>query len=137
MIKELPREEYGKILKLAQSIKSDFSLELMSQKTSVLVYEENDEIVAFIEYLKLYETLEIFNIATKESHRRHGFAKRLLDYLIETSPEVTHILLEVGSQNEIGQKFYAAQGFKRLRTIKNYYQSGDDAYVMERKLENG
>ena len=49
----------------------------------------------------------------------------------------TSIHLEVSVENERAIALYKHLGFEIKETIKTYYHSGDDAYVMEKDLCGG
>lgn len=89
----------------------------------------NDEEVSFIEIHKLYEVLDITNIFTKENKRRKGYARKLIQFIIENT-DAKKIMLEVNIENEIAIKLYESIGFKVISERKKYY--GDKtALIME------
>ncbi len=131
MIREINESEYDKIIKLGKKLNPKFNRELIGNLEKVLVYEENGEIIAFIEFLALYEVVEIINIIVEEKHRNRGIGTLLLNKSI--NKDTKEIILEVKDNNEEGLKFYLDNGFKIIRTISNYYKDGD-AYIMERMI---
>ena len=131
MIREIDETEYSKIISLGKKLNPKFSREFIGNLEKVLVYEENGEIIAFIEFLALYEVVEIINIIVEEKHRNRGIGTLLLNKCI--NKDTKEIILEVRDNNEEGLKFYLDNGFKIIRTIKSYYKDGD-AYIMERTI---
>lgn len=131
MIRELNINEYDKILNLGKVLKENFNINKISQNEKIFIYE-TDKVLAFIQILSLYETLEIINIVVDESARRLGVGTSLIEYAIKLfKPE--HVLLEVRSTNEQAIKFYEKLNFKKIRVIKNYYNT-EDGIVMERAI---
>ena len=129
MIREIDETEYSKIIELGKKLNPKFSRDFIGNLEKVLVYEENGKIIAFIEFLALYEVVEIINIIVEEKHRNRGIGTLLLNKCI--NKDTKEIILEVKDNNEEGLKFYLDNGFKIIRTINNYYKDGD-AYIMER-----
>lgn len=130
MIRELDKKEYNTVLDMAKKINANFDVDFIGPKENIIVYENKNCIVGFLQYLKLYDTLEIINIFVKEEYRKHGIAKKMIDYLTEEN--INHILLEVRKSNTNAIEFYKHIGFNEIRTIKNYYDN-EDAIVMERR----
>ena len=131
MIREIDEKEYYKIIELGKKLNPKFNREFIGNLEKVLVYEENNEIIGFIEFLSLYEVVEIINIIVEETHRNRGIGTLLLNKCI--TKDTKEIILEVKDNNEEGLKFYLDNGFKIIRTINNYYKDGD-AYIMERMI---
>jgi len=79
---------------------------------------------------------KIISIAVYPAWRKRGIGKTLTNFLINNFKEkgVKEISLHVRTKNKVGITLYKKLGFKILKTNKNYYQNGDDAYLMERKL---
>ncbi len=132
MIRELNRDEFYKIEQLAVQLNQNFKLSSIGELEQVYAYFKNDTLIAFIQILHLYETLEIINIIVDENFRNMGIGTELLEYVLNLK-NVEHVLLEVRGQNNSAINFYNKNGFQIIRTIKNYYQN-DDALVMERKI---
>ena len=47
---------------------------------------------------------------------------------------IKKIGLEVRTNNINAIKFYKKHGFKKISTIKSFYQNGEDAYLMEKNI---
>lgn len=97
----------------------------------ILIYEENNEIVAFLDYSKMYEKLEINYIFVKNDYRRKNIAYKLIDYMIKNN-DFENITLEVNVNNIGAIKLYEKHNFKIVSIRKKYY-NGIDAYLMERR----
>lgn len=101
----------------------------------LLVYEENDNVVGFIEFANNVGNIDIYTIAVDENFKRHGIATKLIDYVKENYNYET-ITLEVRSKNEIAIKMYKKNNFEVINIRKKYYEN-DDAYVMQYKNSKG
>ena len=69
MIRELDKKEYNTVLNMAKKINANFDVDFIGPKENIIVYEDKNDIVGFLQYLKLYDTLEIINIFVKEEYR--------------------------------------------------------------------
>lgn len=78
-------------------------------------------IIHVIDYLEI----EIITIGVAPNFRGSGFAKTLLNSVIENSAKNTKIFLEVNSNNKVAINLYESLGFKKISLRKNYYQNGD------------
>lgn len=132
MIRELSINEYDSILTLARNLDLGFTLNKTGPNDKYIVYVENSLILGFLGYSKLYETVDLLYIFVDEEHRRNKIATKLLEYLLNLDG-VEHIMLEVNETNIGAIEFYKKNGFKVLRSIKNYYGEAD-ALVMEKVI---
>lgn len=65
--------------------------------------------------------LEIKNLATEPAYQRKGYARTLINFLIEKYSK-THLLLQVGTgDSELTIPFYEKCGFIRTHKIKNFF----------------
>lgn len=97
----------------------------------ILVYIEDNEILGFIDYSKMYENMEINYIYVIEQYRNKGIASKLLEYIIDNN-DFLNITLEVNINNINAIKLYEKYNFKTVSIRKGYY-NGVDAYLMERR----
>lgn len=77
----------------------------------------------------LYEHTDITDVFIEENKRRQGYAKKLLNYIIELYKE-SKIMLEVNEENVPAIKLYECLGFKKISERKNYYKD-KRALIME------
>ena len=133
MICKLEKEDYNKIIELANLVKNGFTLNEIGPNDEMFAYIENGEIWGFITCSRMYETLDILYIAVDVNHRRQGIARKLVEY-ISKFDQIERIMLEVRVDNIGAIAFYKTMGFELVRIIKNYYD-GVDALSLERKLK--
>ena len=89
----------------------------------VLVYKENDEIIAYLYYSEIYERIEINNIEVKSDSRNKGIGTKLLKKLTETVEK--SISLEVRENNYPAIRLYKKFNFSERAIWKGYYQGID------------
>ena len=123
MIKEYNDIEYLNTL-------SDYNITL-NNFNKILAYIEENNVLGFIDYSKMYENMEINYIFVKEEYRKKGIASKLLKYIINNN-DFLNITLEVNINNKNAIKLYEKFDFKTVSIRKGYY-NGIDAYLMERR----
>lgn len=114
-----------------------FKEELVNNNSSYLVLRYNNEIVCFGGVKIILDEANVMDIVTKKDKRNQGFAKLLLNELINVSKEknCTSITLEVRENNLPAIQLYQLFCFKEVGRRKNYYKNGDTAILMTLELK--
>ena len=109
-----------------------FKSELVNNNSSYLVLRYDDEIVCFGGFQKIIDNADIMNIVTKKSKRNMGFARLILNELINIAKEenLKSITLEVNENNKPAIHLYELFDFKQVGLRKNYYKGTDNAILM-------
>ena len=103
-----------------------------------LVYEDElGNIVGFIDYWITFDSSTIAQIAVLPQCRRRGIAKELLEETIKDlyAKNVMTVTLEVRTHNQPAINLYHKCGFADVVIKPHYYENGDDALYMLRKVE--
>ncbi|ADB57514.1 ribosomal-protein-alanine acetyltransferase [Archaeoglobus profundus DSM 5631] len=101
--------------------------------SDLLVADIGGKVVGYIAVMDIdRETSKIVSLAVKKEFRRKGIGTKLLSTAIERCKErgKKKIILEVRVSNYPAQNLYKKMGFKIVDVIPNYYQDGEDAYLM-------
>ncbi len=93
------------------------------------IFKEKDEEVCFVETHQMYEVLDLTDVFTKEVYRRKGYARKLINYIIQNT-NAKKIMLEVNVENISAVNLYKSLGFKIISERKNYYKD-KTALIME------
>ena len=88
--------------------------------SNILVYEKDNKIVAFLDYSKMYEKIEINYIFVIKEYRNQNIAYDLIDYMIKNN-NFENITLEVNILNENAIKLYKKHGFEIIGIREKYY----------------
>lgn len=123
---------------IAQVAFNDYSAEdfkKMSQDDNYKFYvaKIGNEVVGFLNFLRIDEKLEVIKIATAKAFKRKGVATALFKQMIEygETHQFKGVILEVNEKNLPARNFYLTQGFKEIYVRKKYYNYTDDAIIME------
>jgi len=103
-----------------------------------LIAVEGKRIVGYISAMnEKQKTIHIASIAVHPTRRRRSIARRLVTALLKTlrSMNVASVKLEVRSSNTAARSLYETLGFRHSKTLKGYYEDGEDAAVMELTLQ--
>ena len=99
-----------------------------------------DELLGYFVAMPGVEETHLLNITVAPSHQRQGWAKRLLDALVDWSrgQQAQWLWLEVRVSNHRAIAVYEAYGFRRVGERKRYYPAAhgerEDALVMSLRL---
>jgi ribosomal-protein-alanine N-acetyltransferase len=104
-----------------------------------LVAEQDGHVVGFLTtvVISLFD-VKILSIAVDKRCQNKGFASMLLKALFQVlrAKGILRLLLEVRLSNIRAQRLYVSLGFNLVKVITAYYQDGEDAYLMEKRLVN-
>lgn len=100
-----------------------------------IVYLKNNIELGQLEYLLMYEKMEIQDIFVKEDFRNNGIGTKLMAYLICTAitERVVNITLEVRISNVNAISLYKKFGFREVALRHNYY-GNEDGILMEKQV---
>ena len=113
--------------------RQNFLSELKSNDLNeIYVYRLDDQIIAFADIWYMFENCDLVKIAVKEEYRNQGYGKEMLKEMCRIAREsgCEYMHLEVNVFNQEAVSLYKKNGFQVMRTRKNYYENGDDAYDM-------
>lgn len=110
--------------------------ELNNPFSTILVYKENGKIIGFIDYWVTFESCQICQVAVLKQYRKRGIATKLFEEMFKrlNKEEVDIITLEVRVHNNAAINAYKKWGFEELMIKANYYDNGDDAIYMIKRV---
>lgn len=114
-----------------------FKDELVNNNSSYLVLRYDDEIVCYGGIKIIIDEADVMNIVTKKDKRNMGFAKFILNELINIAKEKNCklITLEVNENNLPAIHLYEKFNFKQVGLRKKYYNGIDSAILMTLELK--
>lgn len=112
--------------------------ELTGEGRLVLVARGRDgDTVGVAAFQLVDEVADLHRIVVASGHRRLGFARVMLvaglQWAIRAGAH--RMLLEVDATNDAAIQLYRGYGFASVATRRDYYGTGVDALVLERRLE--
>ena len=102
---------------------ASFVEEAENDLATYYVCKDEDKIVAYGGYWKVYDEGQITNIAVLPQYRKRKIASRLLERIIADCNEYNRIILEVRESNIPAICLYEKYGFKKVGIRKNFYHS--------------
>ncbi len=95
-----------------------------------------DKVIGYLVAFKDKNYIHLANIAIDQPYRRLNIASNLINLLIEQAHQskIKYIKLEVRPSNIAAISLYRKFGFRKFRTIPNYYKNGEDAYIYILKI---
>ena len=103
-----------------------------------LLVDPAGRMVAYLFCVWQYLDLHVLKVATMPQFRRSGLARRLMalaeDHVVEMGGE--SLTLEVRSGNQPAITMYETLGYNHAGIGAGYYQNGEDAVVMRKRMRN-
>ncbi|MHA1590679.1 MAG: ribosomal protein S18-alanine N-acetyltransferase [Candidatus Njordarchaeales archaeon] len=102
-----------------------------------LVAEYKGQVLGYVAGRIEYNRLgHVITIAVHPEWRRRGIGTKLMLYIMKLFREYgcERVYLEVRVSNLEAIRLYEKLGFRITRLLKNYYEDGEDAYLMLREL---
>ncbi|MBI2042057.1 MAG: GNAT family N-acetyltransferase [Candidatus Nealsonbacteria bacterium] len=102
------------------------------------VAEDKDKIAGFVIGKISGDQGTLKLVAVNPAYRGKGVGKKLMDRIFKyfTKNGAREIIARSRLHNEAGCSFLKSFGFEIVKTIKNYYLNGEDAYLMVKKLDD-
>lgn len=111
--------------------------ELEENPFSFLYVDETEgRITGYADLWITFEQAQIANIAVHPGSARQGIASRLMDHCIRKAEEsgCEVLTLEVRVTNSAALGLYEKYGLIRAAVRRQYYENGDDAWLMVKPL---
>ena len=109
---------------------SKASLRYHIKKNLIYIYRVQNKIAGYILVLVRKKNYKIYSVAVLKDYRGQSIASKLLDEFIKTADK--DIILEVRVDNIGAIELYKKKGFQVVKTSKNFYKDGCDAYIMKK-----
>lgn len=100
----------------------------------ILLFKER--VVGFLEFEIALDVGEIFMIVVDSQLQGRGLGGLLMDFALGVMKErkVKEVYLDVSVKNQRAIDFYSRYGFETVSIRKEYYHSGDDAFLMKKDI---
>ncbi|MGN0162213.1 MAG: ribosomal protein S18-alanine N-acetyltransferase [Candidatus Ornithomonoglobus sp.] len=114
----------------------EFEEELAKDYAYYILLENSGKAVGYAGIWCIYETAELIRIAIHPDAQGNGFADALMKNILSHAADCgcEHMLLEVRAGNTAAKGLYKKHGFRQIDLRRGYYD-GEDAVIMERKLQ--
>lgn len=106
-------------------------------RKSLFVARMRGEIAGYICFWCVSDEVQILNVAVRQDLRRHGIARKLLEFAIFAGRgrQATLATLEVRKSNRAARSLYESLGFRVTGERPGYYAThGESAILMERAV---
>ena len=116
------------------------TFEYLLREPNILGYQaltSNNAISGFVFVLANTGNIaHITTIAVAPEHRKRGVAQLLLDHIDKAliAKGLESIVLEVRISNYAAQNLYSNHGYVIIQKLNEYYNDGEDAYLMSKPL---
>lgn len=120
------------------SFQRELSLPFSRTTVAITTNAATEAIVGYLCRWLVADECHILNVAVRPMARRAGVGARLMVHAIGEArrEKARFVTLEVRRSNVAARSLYRKLSFEERRLRRNYYGSGDDAIVMELRLEH-
>ena len=140
-IKEIDQKEFELCYELDSATiclwtKKQWQSEFNKSGTKVVAIFLKKKIIGIYVAQTIIDEAQISYFSIKQKFRRKGYGSQLMTYLIKDCEKlnIKKLLLEVSETNSIAEIFYCKFNFLTVGRRKNYYKSGADAVLKEKKF---
>jgi ribosomal-protein-alanine N-acetyltransferase len=140
-IKEIDQKEFELCYELDSATiclwtKKQWHSEFNKSGTKVVAILLKKKIIGIYVVQTIIDEAQISYFSIKQKFRRKGYGSQLMTYLIKDCEKlnIKKLLLEVSETNSIAEIFYCKFNFLTVGRRKNYYKSGADAVLKEKKF---
>ncbi len=100
--------------------------------SDLIVADMGGKVVGYIALMNQGKDAKIISFAVRRQFRGMGIGTKLLRTAIERCKQRGNekLYLEVRVSNHVAQRLYKKNGFEIIDVIPNYYNDGEDAYLM-------
>ncbi len=96
----------------------------------------DEKLTGYLIALLVQGELDVVSLATSLEQRRHGLARKLLNFAM-SDQRIYRVVLEVDVDNAPAIQLYESMGFVTAGLRKAYYDKKRDAYRMELNVRPG
>lgn len=114
-----------------------YEQDLANKFSHLFVLEKAGKIVGYAGIWIVSDDATITKVSIAKNEQGQGLSKLLLNQLIELAKQskCQQISLEVRIHNKVAHSLYLQSGFKEVSLRRNYYDDGEDAILMVKKIE--
>ena len=144
MIREVKISDVGRLTEMENELFADspwpeksFRYELYENPFAQMYgFEAEGKLVGYVDLWIMYEQAQIANIGVDRRFQKKGIASALMETCIQKAVErgCENLNLEVRVSNQPAISLYEKYGFITAAKRKNYYENGEDAYLMVKPL---
>ena len=142
LIREWTKEDIDKIAEMEQECFSDpWTKAMLSDALRYPIYncflaEDGGQVCGYCCLITVCEDAEIGNIAVDKARRGRGIGQTLMQAMHERAAErgATQCFLEVRVSNAPAIALYKKFGYEVYGVRARYYEDGEDAFAMKKKL---
>ena len=120
----------------AQWGETGWTQELAEKSAYILCAQSGEKVVGFVALRLAADVCEVLNVGVAVASAQQGIGFSLLSQALAwvRAHGGKTVTLEVGAQNAAATHLYQKAGFTRLGMRKQFYASGEDAWIMGKTL---
>jgi len=147
LLRDMGREDLPAVLEIERRSfaqpwsRTFFEKELATSFARLVVAVEerglHTRVIGYTCRWRVTDEVHLLNVAVRPEHRGLGHGRELVTAVIDeaVATRVRVVYLEVRAGNIVARRLYRLLGFRDLGVRRGYYGAGQDAIVMELRLD--
>jgi ribosomal-protein-alanine N-acetyltransferase len=146
VLRDMRREDLGAVLEIERRSfaqpwsRAFFEKELGTSFARLVVLVEDEPRALVVGYTcrwRVTDEVHLLNVAVHPERRGLGYGRLLVTAVVDeaVAARARVVFLEVRAGNVVARRLYRQLGFRDLGVRRGYYGPGQDAIVMERRLD--
>ena len=142
IVRELNVSDLEEILKIEESLyvdpwnKQAYLRDLENDIAYNYVLEHDGIIIGYYGFWIMFDNIDITKVSIRKEFQGLGLSHILMNDLFAriNNVDIKTITLEVRVSNESAINLYKKHGFKQICIRKNYYGNKEDAYILQKEV---
>ena len=142
IVREMVKEDLDEIVSIESSLYKDvwskeaYLRDLENEIAFNYVLEHDGVILGYYGFWLMFDNIDITKVSIRKELQGKGLSKILMEDMFNriSNSDVVTATLEVRVSNKVAISLYEKYGFKKISVREKYYENVEDAYVMQREV---
>ena len=142
IVREMVKEDLDEIVSIESSLYKDvwnkeaYLRDLENEIAFNYVLEHDGVILGYYGFWLMFDNIDITKVSIRKELQGKGLSKILMEDMFNriSNSDVVTATLEVRVSNKVAISLYEKYGFKKISVREKYYENIEDAYVMQREV---
>ena len=142
IVREMVKEDLDEIVSIESSLYKDvwskeaYLRDLENEIAFNYVLEHDGVILGYYGFWLMFDNIDITKVSIRKELQGKGLSKILMEDMFNriSNSDVVTATLEVRVSNKVAISLYEKYEFKKISVREKYYENVEDAYVMQREV---
>ena len=142
LVREMTKEDLEEVVNIESSLYKDkwnkeaYLRDLENEIAYNYVLEHEGVILGYYGFWLMFDNIDITKVSIRKELQGKGLSKILMEDMFNriSNSDINTITLEVRVSNKVAIALYEKYGFKKISVREKYYENVEDAYVMQKEV---